>query len=169
METQRDWIRELVQAEEQLETQGIVDPLTGYSTEEILLNETQNQLGLLKNRFIEVAATFNDMKASPLGRIKIYGIAKTAADFMLFRNGFKMVFSMVKPGQISIRSNFIGTQMTSAIPTLNHSIVSDFTESILILKAGPFQDLIWTFQEQPVRIEAIVKYHFSLFLRESLR
>ncbi|PIS11572.1 MAG: hypothetical protein COT73_03240, partial [Bdellovibrio sp. CG10_big_fil_rev_8_21_14_0_10_47_8] len=81
-----------------MEETGLVDMGTGSDDSKFLTNETLRYLQQLKNEFIEAASAFNELKASPLGRIKIYGIAKTHADFMLFRNGFKMIFSMRAPG-----------------------------------------------------------------------
>ena len=52
--------------------------------------------------FVEAAAAFNQLKGSTLGQMRIYGISKTKADFMLFRNGYKLIFSMKQPGVITV-------------------------------------------------------------------
>jgi hypothetical protein len=164
------WIRELVKAEEQMEESGIVDMGTGIDTERTLVQETLNYLQTLKTEFIESATAFNELKASPLGRIKIYGIAKTHADFMLFRNGFKMIFSMKAPGQISIRFNFIGPNyIPSQIPSVHNTAAPMMEEHLLEAKFGPFQELQWTFENQPVRTQAVVKHHLTLFIKESAK
>ena len=47
---------------------------------------------------------------------EIYGIANTHADFMLFRNGFKLIFSLKEPGAVSVRFHYVGAgfQQTAA-------------------------------------------------------
>ncbi len=164
------WIRELVRAEEQMEESGIVDMGTGQDTERALVQETLSYLQAMKSEFIESATAFNELKASPLGRIKIYGIAKTHADFMLFRNGFKMIFSLKAAGQISIRFNFIGPNyIPSQIPSVHNTSAPMMEEHVLEAKFGPFMDLQWTFQNQPVHMAAVVKHHLTLFIKESAK
>lgn len=164
------WIRDLVSAEEQMEESGIVDMGTGTTPEKTLVQETLNYLQALKTEFIETATAFNELKASPLGRIKIYGIAKTHADFMLFRNGFKMIFALKAAGQVSIRFNFIGSHlMPSQGPSVSNTAASMMDEHLLESKSGPFGELSWTFEGQPVNLQNVVKYHLSLFIRESAK
>lgn len=164
------WIRDLVHSEEQVEESGIVDMGTGTLNEPNLMQETLAYLQDLKTAFIESASAFNELKASPLGRIKIYGIAKTHADFMLFRNGFKMIFSAKAPGQISIRFNFIGTQQNlSQLPSLMNTAANLNDEVIIESRFGPFQELRWTYQNETVNTQSLVKYHLSLFIKESQR
>jgi hypothetical protein len=164
------WIRELVSAEEQMEESGIVDMGTGTNIEKTLVQETLSYLQLLKTEFIEAATAFNELKASPLGRIKIYGIAKTHADFMLFRNGFKMIFSLRAPGQVSIRFNFIGPNyMPSQIPSVTNTAAPMMDEHVIEAKIGPFSDLTWNFDGQPVKLQNVVKHHLTLFIKESAK
>ncbi|MEZ0390862.1 MAG: hypothetical protein ACAH59_01510 [Pseudobdellovibrionaceae bacterium] len=164
------WIRELVKAEEQMEESGLVDMGSGTDTDRLLVQESLNYLQQLKTEFIEAATAFNELKASPLGRIKIYGIAKTHADFMLFRNGFKMIFALKAPGQISIRFNFIGPNyMPSQIPSVSNTAAPMMEEHVLEAKFGPFNELTWTFEGQTVRSQAVVKHHMTLFIKESAK
>jgi hypothetical protein len=164
------WIRELVKAEEQLEESGIVDMGAAADPERLLLQETLLILQQLKNDFIEAATAFNELKSTPLGRIKIYGIAKTHSDFMLFRNGFKMIFSLRAPGQLSIRFNFIGSHfIPTQAPSVANTAQTVNEENILQAKLGPFGELSWTFQDEPVRMNAVVKYYLTTFIKESAK
>jgi hypothetical protein len=166
------WIRDLVKAEEQMEENGVVDLSVGIDSERALLQETLGFLLQMKNQFIETSVAFNELKISTLGRLKIYGIAKTPADFMLFRNGFKMIFSVKEPGVISIRFNFISPNqyIPSQIPTMKASTSTALMEEHEIkAKVGAFGDLTWTFQGLEAKLENIVKYHMSLFIKESAK
>lgn len=167
-----NWIQDLVKAEERIEETGIVDMSIGFDNEKTLSAETLQFLQTMKNSMIDSANAFNELKSSPLGRIKIYGIAKTQADFMLFRNGYKMIFSYKAPGVISIRFNFLGPNqyVASQIPTANASVTSQLMEeNQIVAKKGPFNEMIWTFHEQPIQLENAIRYHMTLFIRESAK
>jgi hypothetical protein len=167
-----NWIRDLINAEEKMDETGVVDISVGYDNEKTLTQETLHYLQAMKNEMIDSANAFNELKNSPLGRIKIYGIAKTQADFMLFRNGYKMIFSLKQPGTISIRFNFLGPNqyIPTQIPTAQTSIASQLMEEHqIVAKKGPFNDLQWTYNDQPVQLDAVVRYHMSLFIKESAK
>lgn len=169
---QISWIRELVKAEEQMEETGVVDLSVGIDSEKALVNESVRYLTNLKNKFIEASVAFNELKASALGRLKIYGIAKTPADFMLFRNGYKMIFSLSAPGEISIRFNFLGPggHIPTQIPTASSSTASSLLEEHLLkAQIGAFGDLKWTFRDQTIDLEHVIRYHMTLFIKESAK
>lgn len=164
------WIKELVKAEQQMEESGMVDMTAGIDPQRILAQESIRFLLALKTEFVDASTVFNDMKPSALGRIKIYGIAKTHADFMLFRNGFKMIFSLKTVGVISIRLNFMGA---SYMPTLGaeaqQQAANLMDEQIIEAKFGPFQEILWTFQGQSFKSEYLVRHYMGLFIRESAK
>jgi len=165
------WIKELVKSEQQMEESGIVEMSTGFDGERFMVSETVQVMLAIKSEFIDASTQFNELKPSALGRIKIYGIAKTHADFMLFRNGFKMIFSMTAPGQISIRFNFIGGNF---VPTQSGVDGSGnardvMAENLLEARWGAFNEIVWTHQGQTIKIEYLVKYFMTIFIRESAK
>lgn len=166
------WIKELVKAEQQMEESGLVDMSFGFDPERVLVTETIQFLMNLKTEFVDASTNFNELKPSALGRIKIYGIAKTHADFMLFRNGFKMIFSLKAPGQISIRFNFIGTNYIptpgapESTPAANANVMD---ENIVEAKWAAFEELVWTYRGQPVKLEFMVRHYLTQFIRESAK
>lgn len=164
------WITDLIKAEEQMEESGIVDFSIGFDPEKNLGQETISFLNSIKSEFIDSATTFNDLKASTLGRIKIYGIAKTHADFMLFRNGFKMIFTLVQPGIISIRFNFIGSNFVptpGANPQSSANAIME--ENHIEAKWGAFGEVSWTYQGQPINVAHLVRHYLTLFIKESAK
>lgn len=167
-----NWLRDLVKAEDQMEESGVVDFRIGFENDQFLFNESISFLLQLKHQFAEASNYFNELKHSAVGRIKIYGIAKTHADFMLFRNGYKMIFTLPKPGVISIRFNFLGPSqfVPSTIPSPTQSGAATLMEEHLIeAHAGPFAELVWTYKGSPINADSLVKYHMSLFIRESAK
>jgi hypothetical protein len=186
------WIKELVKAEQQMEESGMVDITFGFDPEKILVQETLQFLLQLKDQFIDSSNSFNELKSSALGRTKIYGIAKTHADFMLFRNGFKMIFSLKAAGVISIRFNFIGASYIPGQNPMNgalsqHNFVDGagatsgaanaaassaantaaHEEQLLEAKWGPFEEILWTYQGQSFKTTYLVRHYLSRFIRES--
>ena len=84
-----EWIKELVSSELQMEEQGEVDVTAGYNPDNNLEAETIQFLTEIKENFIDYATIFNKHRGVAVGGVKIYGISRTQADFMLFRNGLK--------------------------------------------------------------------------------
>ena len=158
------WIKDLVRAEQQMEESGMVDFSIGFDPDKHLFTETIHFLEDLKAVFVECATSFNQMKGTNLGRVKIYGISNTHADFMLFRNGFKLIFSMKEAGVIGIKYQYAGSNFVSQ--QKSDELQMD-DEDFLYAKWGPFGDLDWTYQEQPIKIDYLVRYYLTRFIRES--
>ncbi len=157
------WIKDLVQTEQQMEESGMVQITTGFEPEKHLQKETTLFLVSLKRDFIDATTAFNQMKGSPLGRVKVYSISQTQADFMVFRNGFKLIFSMKQPGTVSMKFH----RPTGINPVLSEDHQSD--EEFLMAKWGPFGDLVWSYNNQPIKVDYLVRYYVSRFIHESAK
>ncbi len=160
------WIKDLVRAEQEMEESGMIDFNAGFDPQKLLAEETLHFLNDLKISFVDAVTTFNQLKGSPLGRIKIYGISNTEADFMLFRNGFKLIFALRKPGTIGIKFHYVGA---SFVPGSPDQTTTESGEEQLIAKWGPFGDLVWTYNEQSLKIDFLVRYYISRFIKESAK
>jgi hypothetical protein len=163
------WIKELVRAEQKMEESGMVDFSMGFDPGHLLQSESLSFLNQLKTEFVEAAASFNQLKSSSVGRIKIYGISNTAADFMLFRNGFKLLFTLREPGVIGIRFHYVGTSFISTPTASDNGQPVPSDEDLLQARWGAFGDLIWTFQEQAIKSDYLVRYYMTRFVRESAK
>src|ERR1700722_14421558 len=97
-----EWVRDLVESERRMEETGIIDLATIPDENRDLNQRTNEFLKQLKENFIEYSTAFNNMKNSTIGSVKIYGISNTAADFMLFRNGYKLLFGATGPGRVTM-------------------------------------------------------------------
>jgi hypothetical protein len=165
-----DWIKDLVRAEKQMEDSGLVELHAAFDPQRVLAYDSLQFLLKIKAEIVDSISAFNELKNSPLGRIKIYGIAKTHADFMLFRNGYKMIFSIKGPGQIGIRLNFIGSSFMPSSGHINPSLQETqnvIDEHILESSWGAFGEVIWTFKGQPIKIDYMVRHFMSIFVKES--
>ena len=167
------WIKELVRAEQRMEESGVIEFGPAFDPAQILVTESVAFMNELKVIFVDAASAFNQLKGSSLGRVKIYGIANTHADFMLFRNGFKLIFALKEPGAISVRFHYVGAgfQPIGAAMAPGSGAVSSHVgeEDLLIARWGAFGDLNWTYQEQAIKTDYLVRYYLTRFVRESAK
>ena len=105
------------------------------------------------------------MKNSTIGGVKIYGISNTVADFMLFRNGYKLLFSAIEAGRIAMT---LQAQSTQFIPIPGHA-QTPANDEYLEAKYGPFGELTWAYRGTHVNPEYLVRYYLSRFVRESAK
>jgi hypothetical protein len=163
-----DWVRDLVRAEQQLEAADMVDFNVGFDGERLMEEETIQFLDKLKENFVDYASAFNQMKGVSIGNIKIYGISNTRADFMLFRNGLKLIFAMKKPGIIAVRTSVAGGFFPGQAGADVASSATD--EDAIESQWGAFNELFWTHRKMKINnTEHMVRFYLSRFIRESAR
>ncbi len=160
------WIKELVLAEQQMEDAGVVDMEAGFDPNRQVDEATYEFISDLKAAFVEAASAFNQLKGSTLGQIRIYGISKTKADFMLFRNGYKLIVSVRQPGVVTTSySNAAAQYVPGTVAKPDDNKGAD------VLKAswGAFGQLIWTYNEHMINVDYLVRYYMSRFVKDSAR
>lgn len=162
-----NWIKDLVTAEQQMEDSGIIDMSAGFDAEKELEESTVEFLSDLKSSFVEASATFNQLKGSAVGTIKIYGISKTESDFMLFRNGYKLIFTMKQPGIVTVNFNATTPHFVPGQSTIETAA----TPPVDTLKAkwGAYGELVWTSNDLEINLDFLVRYYVSRFVRESTK
>lgn len=160
------WIKDLVRSEQKIEEAGEVDFLAGFDADIELKRATYDFMQDLKAAFIESASAFNQLKGSSLGSIKIYGVSKTEADFMLFRNGHKLIFCVKEPGLVVVSTYAMNNQLTPAGVAAG---ARPANEDQLKAFWGPFGELQWTYRDQPLKIDYLVRYYVTRFARDSIK
>ena len=160
------WIKELVVAEQQMEDAGVVDMEAGFDPNRQVDEATYDFITDLKAIFVEAAAAFPQLPASTLGQIRIYGISKTKADFMLFRNGYKLIFTVRQPGTIVVSYSSAVAQYVPGSP-----VKPDEGKAADLLRAswGAFGQLIWTYNDHSINMDYLVRYYMSRFVKDSAR
>src|SRR5665213_2494192 len=142
-----EWVKDLVEAERRMEESGIIDLSAMPDETRDLKDKTNEFLKVIKENFMDYATAFNNLKNSTVGSVKIYGISNTVADFMLFRNGYKLLFSAIEAGRIGI--NF----QTGSAQFLHSQGQANFApghEEFLDAKYGPFGEMTWNYRGTPV-------------------
>lgn len=167
MTENNEWIKELVRSEEQMEKAGLVDFSPVADTQNIILSASIEYLKTLKSLFIKNANIFNQLKGKSDGAIRIYGIAKTHADFMLFRNGYKLVFNMIQPGKIQIVFHRTSTPFVSSDASKNTDGKSPLNDGVLEAAWGAFHEVRWVCDSKPINNEHLIKFYLKNFVQNS--
>ena len=162
------WIIELARREEEIDQTGMISFDAVNSPEQVLKDATISYLKYLRNYTTKLSSVFNSTKSVNGATIKVYGISNTEADFMVFRNSLKLIFSAQRPGAIQISFNtstggfFTNTQ-------LNSTSTADQIGDVINAQLGPFNEAIWTYQGRKINTQEMVKYYMTRFLQNSSR
>lgn len=159
---EQNWIKNLVREEDQMESTGQISILQSKFSNEELQEHTIEFLKQLRTAFTQSISFFNQLKGYN-GSIRIYGIADTDSDFMLFRNGYKLIFFMKQAGLIGIR--FAHTEAMLPGQEEPPPRPTDFIKGVW----KPYGELQWTNNDQPIRIDFLVRYYTTLFVKQSIR
>lgn len=161
------WIHDLARAETHPDAERLLGLGANLDPHQIVEEETVRFLSELRERFGEMARVFNSYSeaGARFSELKIYSVAQTAADFMLYRNQLKLIVSNSAHGVIALgfanhaRSPFA---FDGANPES-----SGLKTQELLAQIGPFRDVKWTFQGEAVKPEQIAKYYFAEFVRST--
>jgi len=163
------WIESLALDEVNMEESGIIKFNDHLTTQHLLEESSLQFMTKLKDRFEFYASLFNQYRTHKDGSraIKIFRISNTVNDFMLFRNSLKLIIARRSIDVVSI--GFLSNNGGLFSPRLSNENQS--THAIHELKAhvGPFNNITWRFQGEPVETEALVKYYLTEFVKNSSR
>jgi hypothetical protein len=177
MEQKFEWVHDLIKVDEQMEEMGFADTESNPDPERTMIGAALTLLGQLRHDFQQAIEIFNEGKTRPASKIKIYGISKTHADFMLFRNGLKLLFSLKQPGVIAIRNQYMNPNLptVSSLNFMGSNVSETFSvnqnrgeEESLQMSWGPFNEIIWTYKGQPVKSENVVRFYLTRFIQETV-
>lgn len=155
-----------------MEEAGLVDFSPAFDPTNVMLKSSIDFLRDLKVEFIKTASVFNKLKGTEDGQIKVYGISKTHADFMLFRNGYKLIFSLIKPGEVMIQfhhlsSPFVGEDYKQAPD--EEKTTAPIPQTILNGVWGAFGEVIWTKGNRRINPNYLVKFYIKNFVQNSAK
>ncbi len=166
--SQQGWIHELARAEIHPEAEKILQLGKSFDPQQLVEESTIQFLSELKERFNDYAQALNGYSegGARFQDVKVYAVAQTAADFMLFRNQVKLIFSNSAHGiiQISFAQHIRGTIAVNGLdPEGSSSSISPSQD--LLVQMGPFRNVFWTFQGEKVTPEEVSKFYFIEFIR----
>ena len=172
-----NWIEELAKAELGLQEKGEVDPFGHLNEEKILKDHTFSFLKELRTLFQTYATSFNEARQDTRQTIKVYGIAQTEADFLVFRNNLKLVVTFVKAGQIEISFHALSGGLftpNKKVPPLTKTGIprppgkfEDSSGDVFDLELGPFNESTWFFNGTHVEPPSLVRFYLTEFIKNS--
>lgn len=175
--SQQGWIHDLARAEIHPDAEKLLQMGGGYDPHQLIEESTIDFLTELRECMNEYVRMFNAYSENntKFQDIKIYNTAQTAADFMVFRNGVKLLVSNAAHGVIqfsyahhvrgalSVDGQVHGATTQAAGATANVS--SGLQTQDLLAQIGPFREVFWTFQGEKVKPEQVAKFYFTEFAR----
>ncbi len=141
----------------------------GVDPQQRIEESTIDFLTQLREQFTEYCRIFNGYSeaGSRFQEIKVYSVAQTAADFMIYRNQVKLVASNGAHGVIQLsfsqhqRSTLaVGGQSIAGAATTTSAPAHE-----ILAQVGPFGDVSWTYQGEKVEAAQIARFYFTEFVR----
>lgn len=173
--SQQGWIHDLARAEIHPDAERLLQLDGGTDPQQQVEESTIDFLSELREYSAEYARVFNAFaeNGSKFQEAKVYSVAQTAADFMIFRNQVKLVVANTAHGviQIAFAQHSRGTinvdgQMINQ-PMQGQHVPGASPSQDLLAQVGPFRDVHWTFQGERVTPEQVAKAYFAEFVRAS--
>lgn len=164
-----NWVKDLVRFEKELEESGMVDINAGFDPTNEIIRQSYEFMFEMKNSFLDYINAFNELKGGGLGCVKIYGISNTKADFMLFRNGFKLIFRLVEAGKVTVTSRQPNANITPGSFVSEGGAEIDGQQDILLAQWGAFGELKWTYQNQIINPDFLIRHYLTRFIKESAK
>lgn len=169
---QQGWIHELARAEIHPDAEQVLRLGKAFDPQQLIEESTISFLTELREQFVEMGKVFNGYSENGqrFQDAKIYSLAQTPADFMMFRNGIKLLISNTAHGviQIAFAKHARGTLSVDGQTTVS---VEDSTSGPvpqgqeILAQMGPFREVLWTFQGERISADQIAKFYFGEFIR----
>lgn len=170
---QNNWIHDLVRTEMHPDAERLLQLGRSFDPQQLTEESTIGFLAELKERFVEFAKIFNAQSdaGTRFAEVKVYAVAQTAADFMVYRNQVKLVVSNSAHGviQVSFAHHVRGTVAIDGLVQNPNSVVPPGQvpqqAQELVAQVGPFRDVYWSFQGEKVQPEQVARFYFAEFIR----
>lgn len=163
------WVEELALEEINMEESGVVQFNNHLNPLHLLEESSINFVDALRDRFEIYVTKFNELRAQKdnTNSIKMFKISNTINDFMLFRNALRLVIARKSPEIVSIGFLSNAGGLFAARLTFDSPAVNQAHE--VRAHVGPFNDITWRFNGEPVEIDQLVKHYMIEFLKHSVR
>lgn len=165
------WIEQLALEEINMDESGVIHMDEHLNPMALLEESSIDFMNTIRDRFEFYINHFNQYRggANTAALIKTFKISNTVNDFMLFRNSLRMIFARRSHDVISI--GFLSNGKDLFAPRLSESDTYAGQVGTHEIRAhvGPFNDISWRFQGEPVNIDSLTRHYLSEFIRQSAR
>ena len=171
---QKGWLHELAQAEIHPDAEKLFQLGRSFDPQQLVEESTIEFLNELRENFQDHAKAFNGYSenGTRFQDIKVYSVAQSAADFMLFRNQIKLIFSHAAHGviQIFFAQHIRGTlavngQDQSAVANSTPNNAFEGKSQDILAQMGAFRDIYWTYQGEKITAHQVAKFYFAEFAK----
>jgi len=154
------WIHEIARAEASPEAEALYNLTAGAGPQQAIEESTVDFLTDLRAYCQEYIRVFNSLSegGKKFAEIKIFNLTQGAADFMLYRNGIKIIMANTTHGAIQISYDRHQTGSNSAMSTMPDA------EEILA-HVGAFGKVYWMYRSEKVESEQVGRHFFGEFTR----
>ncbi len=154
------WAAELAHTERRMERLGEVEYSNSFKKQEMLKAQTAEFMAVLRHEFGRQIEVFNEARQSGAQAVHLYRITNTEQDFMLFRNGVKLVVSGQRSGRVLFAFNQFLGQIYASSQNPNFELEAQW---------GAFDQLQWTYRNERVQVQDIIRFFLSEFVRQSYK
>lgn len=168
---QTGWIHELVRSEIHPDAEKILGLQSSFDPNQRIEESTIQFLTELREQFQEYTRVFNGYSenGAKFQDIKVYSLAGSPADFMVFRNQVKLVVSNVAHGVIGLS---FARHLRSSLNVNGQGQPDNSASSVALGKGqelraqmGPFHEVYWTFEGERILADQVAKFFFVEFVR----
>ena len=176
--SQQGWIHELAQGELHPDAEKLLQLGKSFDPQQLVEESSIDFLTDLRELLTDFCRIFNAYSESGtrFPEIKLYGIAQSAADFMLFRNQIKLIFMNSAHGviQMSFSQHNRGGVAVDGLD--QHSGAYSHSPPILpslgptqelIAQVGAFREIYWSYHGEKVSPEQVARFYFAEFIKLS--
>ena len=165
LQNQKGWIHELARAEVHPEAEKLLQLGSSFDSQQLVEESTIGFLTELRDCFTQSVRTFNAYSEgnTRFQEVKIYTIAQTVADFMIFRNQIKLVISNSAHGVIQLSYSHHQRASLAVNGQSQPRPLSPPQE--ILARLGPFRTVDWVFQGEKVSPEQVAKFNLTEFVR----
>jgi hypothetical protein len=130
--------------------------------QERMRRETDRFMQVLRQKVTRLVQIFNESKGHESSNIKMFKIAGSSLDFMLFRNTLKLVFATPKTGTVDV---YFSSYLETAKDDKNPFVSGERLE----LKMGPFDEPLWCLKGERIAMDNLIRKFVSDFVLLSCR
>jgi hypothetical protein len=155
------WIHELARAESSPEAEALYNLNQSSAPQQAIEESTVDFLTDLRAYFQEYVRLFNSLSnaGQKFSEIKIFNLTQGAADFMLYRNGIKLIVANTTHGVIQVA--YDKHVVAGASP--EHGLIPQAEE--LLAQLGAFGAVHWSYRSEKIESDQVAKHFFAEFTR----
>ncbi len=155
------WIHEIARAESSPEAEALYQLNQASAPQQAVEESTVEFLTDLRAYFQEYVRIFNSLSETgkKFSEIKIFNLTQGAADFMLYRNGIKLIIANTTHGVIQLSYD------KHVITGASNNELSIPQADELIAQLGAFGSVHWMYRSEKVSSDQVAKHFFSEFSR----